>query len=159
MRYHSSKYGIIIDMLWLVGQRTVCLSTVIIHAQRRAAGKSNVTLAHKISILTSFIVSKYVSCPILLSRNNESQNWLPNYAINSINIVSWHPIFAFLIKSSEYLFIPLPSPKYNPSLSLLYWYPLSSFLLQKSYDPRRSVQKMSCRLCRVHALHFAMEMA
>jgi len=31
-----------------------------VHAERRAAGKSNKTLAHKISILASFIVSKYV---------------------------------------------------------------------------------------------------
>jgi len=41
-------------------RRAVGSSTVTSHAECRAAGKSQETLAHKISILTSSIVNKYI---------------------------------------------------------------------------------------------------
>jgi hypothetical protein len=125
-------------MLWLVGQRTLCLCTVVIHAERLVAGKSEETLAHKVSTITSFIVSKYIKTrghqklpnstlskqrkPKLITKVGEKQH--EHCRLTSRFHISYRVLWITLY--------PLPSLTYIPALSLFYCYLLSFFLRQNS---------------------------
>jgi hypothetical protein len=119
-------------------RRAVGSSTVTLHVECRAAGKSKETLAHKISILTSPIVNKYIKTwgHQTLHNSTLSKQQKPKFIIKLGDQQHKHCRLKSNFHISYrvhwiFLYSPSFTHTYIPSLSLLYWYPLS-FFLQKS---------------------------